>query len=344
MLRPGCASADEAEAIAARIVDLSGRTYVLEGHMLNIGASVGVALAPADGSDADTLLKHADLALYGAKSAGRGRFSFFEPSMDARMQERRALEIDLRRALALKEFELVYQPQIGLSSDTIVGFEALIRWNNPRRGVVSPADFIPIAEETGLIVQIGEWVLRTACREAAGWSRPVSIAVNLSPLQFRSAQLLETVTSAIAHAGLDPQRLELEITEGVLMDDTDRVVTMLHSLRSLGVRVSMDDFGTGYSSLSYLQKFPFDKIKIDQSFVRGMKDNPECGAIVRAVASIGASLGMKTTAEGVETQEQLDAIRAEGCCEVQGYWTGRPMPASDAGALLIQPTQSTQGA
>ena len=325
-----------AEALAARIVDLIGRTYVVGGHMLNVGASVGVALSPGDGDDADTLLKRADLALYRAKHDGRGMFRFFESDMDTRMQARRSMEIELRRALALKELELAYQPQIELSSNDVVGFEALLRWKSPARGLVSPADFIPLAEEIGLIVPIGDWVLQTACKEAASWSRPVSIAVNLSPVQFRSARLVDSVIAALAFSGLDPARLELEITEGALLEDTGRVLAALQALRALGVRISMDDFGTGYSSLSYLQKFPFDKIKIDQSFVRGIGSG-DCGAIVRAVASLGASLGMKTTAEGVETTEQLARMRAEGCSEVQGYLTGRPMPADAAAALLEPP-------
>ena len=325
---------ENVESVAARIVDLVGRTYVLEGHMVNVGASVGVTLAPLDGNDPDVLLKNADLALYRAKAEGRSRFRFFQPEMDLQMQARRAIELDLRRALALKEFELVYQPQVDLATHEVVGFEALLRWNNAKRGMISPADFIPIAEETGLIVSIGEWVLRTACAEAASWDQPASIAVNLSAIQFQDQSLVRTVTSALAHSGLDPQRLELEITESALMSDTDAVVTTLRSLRSLSVRISMDDFGTGYSSLSYLQKFPFDKIKIDQSFVRGMADNIEAGAIVRAVARLGSSLGMKTTAEGVETEEQLAAVRAEGCSHVQGYFTGRPMSGSDAAALV----------
>jgi diguanylate cyclase (GGDEF)-like protein len=334
ILKPGLEDIAQAEALAGRIVDLVGRTYVLEGHMLNIGASVGIALAPGDGGDCDTLLKNADLALYRAKAEGRNRYRFFIAEMDEQMQARRAIELDLRRALAFREFELVYQPQVDLSTHAVVGFEALLRWRSPSRGLISPADFIPIAEETGLIVSIGEWVLRTACDQAAAWSQPASIAVNLSPVQFRSPGLVQTVISALASSGLPAERLELEITEGALMDDTEAVVAMLRALRAIGVRVSMDDFGTGYSSLSYLQKFPFDKIKIDQSFVRGMSENAEAGAIVRAVARLGASLGMMTTAEGVETEDQLAAIRAEGCSHVQGYLTGRPMAPHQAAALL----------
>ena len=327
-----------AEALARRLVDLVGRTYVVDGHMLNVGVSVGVAIAPADGQNADDLLKHADLALYRAKAEGRGTYRFFEPAMNAQMQARRGLEIDLRRAMALKQFDLAFQPQIQLESGEVTGFEALLRWNHPERGSVSPALFIPLAEEIGIIVGIGEWVLRTACREAARWPQPASIAVNLSPVQFRGGRLVETVVNVLAQTGLDPARLELEITEGALLENTDSVLDVLNGLRALGVKISMDDFGTGYSSLSYLQKFPFDKIKIDQSFVRGMEGNAECGAIVRAIARLGASLGMRTTAEGVETAAQLDAIRAEGCTEVQGYLTGRPMPAAQAAALLSAPS------
>jgi len=335
LVRPD-AVREEVKSLAARIVDLIGRAYVLEGHMINVGASVGVTLAPFDGNDSDVLFRNADLALYRAKAEGRSRFRFFEPEMDLQMQARRAIELDLRRALALKEFNLVYQPQVDLATHEVVGFEALLRWDNEKRGPISPAEFIPIAEETGLIVSIGEWVLRTACAEAASWGKPVSIAVNLSAIQFQDRSLVRTVTSALAHSGLDPGRLELEITESALMSDTEAVVSTLRSLRNLSIRISMDDFGTGYSSLSYLQKFPFDKIKIDQSFVRGMADNVEAGAIVRAVARLGSSLGIETTAEGVETQEQLAAVRAEGCSHVQGYFIGRPMSSSDAAALVTR--------
>ncbi len=254
--------------------------------------------------------------------------------MDAQMQRRRLMELDLRRALALREFQLAFQPQFDLSTNSLTGFEALLRWHNPSRGLVSPADFIPLAEEIGLMIPIGEWVLREACKEAAIWAQPATVAVNLSAHQFQNAKLVETVASALAHAGLEPTRLELEITESALLDDTDSVLSALQGIRALGVRISMDDFGTGYSSLSYLQKFPFHKIKIDQSFVRRMERDAESKAIVRAVAALGASLGMTTTAEGVETPEQLDLVRAEGCTYVQGYLTGKPMGAADAAALV----------
>ena len=331
---------EAAEALARRLVDLIGRTYIAAGHMVTVGASVGVAIAPTDGDDPITLQKHADLALYRAKADGRGVFRFFQPSMDAEMQARRLLEMDLRKALALKEFELFYQPQLNLETNRLVGFEALLRWRSPARGLVSPAVFIPLAEEIGLISRIGEWVLQTACREAASWPLPVSVSVNVSPMQFRNGKLVQMVTSALAQSGLDPARLELEITESSLLDDTENVLEALKKLKSIGVGISMDDFGTGYSSLNYLSKFPFDKIKIDQSFVRNMETRPQSVAIVRAVAALSASLGMTTIAEGVETQEQLASVRAEGCHAVQGYLTGRPLPAADAAALMTEPTSS----
>ena len=323
-----------ATALATRLVDLIGRAYAVEGQVLHIGASVGVAIAPNDGNEPDALLKNADLALYRAKADGRGCYRFFEPEMDARMQARRSMEIDLRRALALKQLELVYQPQDDLASNAIVGFEALIRWHHPTRGVVSPGAFIPLAEEIGVITAIGEWVLRTACKQALDWPPFVSIAVNLSPVQFRGGKLLETVVSALAHSQLPPTRLELEITEGVLLDDTDAALNVLNSLRNLGIAVSMDDFGTGYSSLSYLQKFPFDKVKIDQCFVRDIDAHADRRAIVRAVNGLATTLGMKTIAEGVETEAELACIRSEGCDEVQGYLTGRPMSAKAARAMF----------
>jgi diguanylate cyclase (GGDEF)-like protein len=319
--------------LAKRLVDLLGRSYLLEGHLINIGASIGVALCPTDGDDDSTILKNADLALYRAKQEGRGRFCFFEKAMDAQMQARRNLEIDLRRALALREFSLVYQPQYNLQSRQITGFEALLRWKSPSRGMVSPAEFIPLAEETGLIVPIGEWVVRTACREASTWPEPLGIAVNVSAIQF-GAGLAATVISALAENGLDPKRLELEITESVLIGDHQSALQVLQSVRELGVRVSMDDFGTGYSSLSYLRSFPFDKIKIDQSFVRSSGNDPSGKAIVRAIAALGKSLGMTTTAEGVETEEQLASILADGCTDVQGYLISRPLQADNITSFL----------
>jgi predicted signal transduction protein with EAL and GGDEF domain len=308
--------------------------FDLGDHHVVIGASVGVAIAPDDGNDADQLLKNADMALYRAKDDGRGGFHFFEPEMDAKAQARRILELDLRKAVTAAEFEIFYQPIVNLTENRISGFEALLRWNHPTRGRVPPDEFIPLAEETGLIVAIGEWVIRQACAEARAWPSDLRVAVNVSPVQFRNKSLVSTVVSALAASGLDSDRLELEITEAVLMHTNDATLAVLHQLRSLGVRISMDDFGTGYSSLSYLRSFPFDKIKIDQTFVRDLIEKPDAIAIIRAVAGLGLSFGMTTTAEGVETQEQLDLMRAEGCTEVQGYFYSKPMPASEIAQLL----------
>ena len=343
----------DAAALAERLVDLVGRAYLVEGHLVNVGASVGIAVLGGDGgggrADPDRALREADLALYRAKAEGRGTFRLFEPGMGARAQARRALELDLRRALALRELELHYQPQTNLATGRISGLEALLRWRHPGRGLVPPADFVPLAEEVGLIVPFGEWVLRTACRETARWPGDLSLAVNLSPVQFASPNLVAAVTSALAASGLPARRLELEITESVLLEESETVLATLHQLRDLGARVAMDDFGTGYSSLSYLRSFPFDKIKIDRSFVRGLSPSPgdgggeqaaaaagagECAAIVRAIAGLGASFGMATTAEGVETEEQLRRIRDEGCTEAQGFLVSRPVPAGEIDALL----------
>lgn len=323
-----------AEALAVRLIEVVGRTYLIQGHSVQVGASVGIALAVTDAKTPEELIKNADLAMFKAKSQGRGTFRFFTDSMDHEIQARRALEIDLRRALALQEFSLVYQPQYLIEGSELLGFEALIRWASPERGSVSPAQFIPLAEEIGLIGPIGEWVLRTACLEAARWPAPLSVSVNLSPLQFKSPNLVSIVMSALANAGLPASRLELEITEGALMDDTDTVVSMLNQIKALGAKVSMDDFGTGYSSLRYLQKFPFDKIKIDQSFVRSLETNSESAAIVRAVTALGESLGMVTIAEGVETENQLLQITKDGCKQVQGFLTGRPLSTDDVAALI----------
>ncbi|WP_244498263.1 putative bifunctional diguanylate cyclase/phosphodiesterase [Aureimonas ureilytica] len=325
VLQIGVHEPADAEKLASRMVDLIGRTYVISGHTINIGVSVGVALR-SNIAQARDMLRNADLALYEAKRAGRGRYRLFETGMDDLLHKRREMEIDLRRALALKQFELNYQPFLDLASNTCIGFEALLRWKHPVKGYIPPLDFISLAEENGLIVKIGEWVLRTACLEAASWPGEMIVAVNVSPLQFKSDTLLETIASALEKARLPAHRLEIEITEGALLDDTDNVLKTLIALRDIGVKISMDDFGTGYSSLSYLQKFPFNKIKIDRSFVANA--NPDSEAILRAVAGLGASLGMAITAEGVETAEQLTRIRDERCTHVQGYLTGRPMAAN----------------
>ncbi|WP_409566539.1 putative bifunctional diguanylate cyclase/phosphodiesterase [Methylobacterium sp. E-065] len=329
ILQTGIREAGNTQALARRIVDLISRTYMVDGHLLTIGASVGVALAPTDGETADKLLKNADLALYRAKLDGRGTYRFFEPEMDARMQARRRLELDMRQALARREFQLHYQPQLQLDGDRLIGCEALIRWKHPERGLISPLDFIPLAEEIGLIVPIGEWVIRQACRDATTWPAGMSVAVNVSPAQFKSDRLVETIISALTSSGLSARRLEVEITEGVLLQESEKTLQTLHRLRELGVRVSMDDFGTGYSSLSYLRSFPFDKIKIDRSFVKDLASKPDGDAIIRAIAGLGKSLGMTTVAEGVETPEQMQRIRDEGCTDVQGYLISKPIPADD---------------
>jgi diguanylate cyclase (GGDEF)-like protein len=338
----GQAQPQSAAALAERLVDLIGRTYLLEGHLINVGASVGIALTPDDGQDYGEIVKNADLALYGAKQDGRGTFRFFKSAMDEQMQARRNLEIDLRRSLALRELALVYQPQLNLGSKQVTGFEALLRWHNAKRGLVSPAEFIPLAEEIGLIVQIGEWVIRTACREAAGWPAPLDIAVNVSATQFGSPNLVPTIISALAESGIAPARLELEITESALIGGQSSAVDVLRSVREIGVRVSMDDFGTGYSSLLSLRSFPFDRIKIDQSFVRGMDNDPGDAAIVGAIAALGRSLGIPTTAEGVETEEQFQRITAHGCTDVQGYLISRPLPPDQIERFLA--SMSRRGA
>ena len=326
--------------LAGRIVDVLGRPYLVDGHLVNVSASLGFACSPADGHDHDQLLRSADLALYEAKSAGRGGYAAFRPELDSRALARRSLEIDLRRALALREFELFYQPQIDLESETVVGFEALLRWRNPARGLVPPVEFIPLAEEIGLIVPLGEWVLREACREAVGWPASVSLAVNVSPCQFENtARLIDSVSAALTGSGLPGHRLELEITESVLLRDETSVLETLHTLRAMGIKVAMDDFGTGYSSLSQLHSFPFDKIKIDRSFVKGNGASDGRNAIVRAITALGTSLGMSTIAEGVETPDQLARIRAEGCRSVQGYLFSRPVPSAEVERLITSLAQ-----
>jgi diguanylate cyclase (GGDEF)-like protein len=334
ILQVGLKRAEEAGLLAHQIVQALAEPYEIEGHHVVIGTSIGIAIAPADAVDADQLIRNADMALYRAKSDGRGSYSFFEAEMDARVQARRALDVDLRNALMRGEFALYYQPVVDIGSGAVSGFEALLRWIHPTRGVVSPAEFIPLAEDIGLIVPVGEWVLREACREAANWPGAIKVAVNLSPVQFKSRNLVQAVIMALATSRLPASRLELEITENVLLQDTEATLSTLHQLRGLGVRISMDDFGTGYSSLSYLRSFPFDKIKIDQSFIRGLSSGDDCLAIVRAVADLGSRLGMTTTAEGVETKDQLEQLRSEGCTEVQGFYFSAPKPAGDVLPLL----------
>jgi diguanylate cyclase (GGDEF)-like protein len=335
IVQVGIAQPADATSLAQRIIAVVSEPYDIDGHQVVIGASVGIAVGPNDGTTTEQIIRNADLALYRAKGDGRGTYRFFEPEMDAQMQARRELESDLRKALSANEFELHYQPVVDLASNEISGLEALIRWRHPSKGMVAPNMFIPLAEEIGLIIPLGEWVLRQACATAALWPAQLKIAVNLSPAQFRSPGLLQAIVGALAASGLAPDRLELEITEAILLQDSEATLAMLYSLRELGVRIAMDDFGTGYSSLSYLQSFPFDKIKIDRSFVRDIAESTGSLNIVRAVAALAKGLGMTATAEGVETAEQLDTIRAEGCTEMQGYLFSRPLPACEIEKLFL---------
>ncbi len=337
VLQSGSLQPCGAASLARRIIEALGEPYRVGELQIVISASVGIALSPSDSTVAVQLLQSADLALYCAKHEGRSTYRFFEPGMDTRMRARRALETELRNALPNGELELYYQPIVNLAHNQVSGFEALLRWNHPERGLVGPTEFIPLAEETGLVNAIGAWVLREACIEAATWAAHLKIAVNISPCQFRSKAVVEAVLGAIASSGLAADRLELEITESVLLKDTDATIGILHQLQAIGVRIALDDFGTGYSSLSHLRSFPFNKIKIDRSFVDGLaQDNREALAIVRAVSQMGASLGMCTTAEGVETESQLNTIRAEGCTEVQGFFFSPAKPAREIGKLLSE--------
>jgi diguanylate cyclase (GGDEF)-like protein len=325
-----------AVALAKRIRESITKPYHLDGHQILADISIGISLAPVDASEADQLLKNADMALYGAKADGRGVYRFFEPEMDARMKARRELDMDLRKALVNAEFELYYQPLVNLQDNQIVAFEALLRWNHPARGLISPAEFIPVAEETGLIIPLGEWVLRRACEETANWPADIKVAVNLSPSQLKSRNLTEVVVSALASSGMPAHRLQLEITETVLMQNTFNTLATLHQLRALGVQIAMDDFGTGYSSLSYLRSFPFDKIKIDRSFIQDLSNGAEPLAIVHAVAGLAKSLNMISTAEGVETQQQLEKLQSVGCTEMQGYLFSRARPAAEIMRMFLQ--------
>ena len=312
------------------------------GHQLTTDASIGVALAPDHGVDLDQILKNADLAMYAAKSAGRRTYRFFRPDMDAQVKARRRLELELRQAIAEEALEVYYQPSVSLTDNHIVGCEALVRWRHPERGMISPAEFIPIAEETGLVNQLGEWVLKTACAEAATWPADISVAVNVSPVQFRSGTLALKIAAALAESGLPASRLELEITEAVLIRDDEAALRILHQLRGLGVRIALDDFGTGYSSLSYLQRFPFDKIKIDRCFVADIAEPGGSSCIVRAVVDIAAERHMTTTAEGIETEQQRELLRGLGCSEMQGYLFSPPKPAAEIRPLLHPAREPTK--
>jgi diguanylate cyclase (GGDEF)-like protein/PAS domain S-box-containing protein len=334
VIQGGINRPEEVVLLAKRLLQAIGEPYLLDGQSVVVGASIGIAIAPGDGEDSEKLLKNADMALSRGKNESRGTFSFFEAGMDARAQSRRKIEIDLRLAIHNDALRPYYQPLIDLASGRISGFEALVRWPHPERGMIPPAEFIPVAEDTGLINALGAQILRRACMDAAGWSDPVRVAVNLSPLQFRVGNLLSLVMDALRQSGLPAKRLELEITETLLLEKSDEVLATLHALRALGVHISMDDFGTGYSSLSYLRSFPFDKIKIDQSFVRDLAANRDAQAIVRSIISLGKGLGVTITAEGVETEAELSCLRTEGCHEAQGFLFSKARPNAEIVELL----------
>lgn len=320
--------------LAQRVIDTLSEPFELDGQEVVVGCSIGIVIGQgADRPDPEQLLGNADLALYRAKGDGRGTFCFFEEEMNERLQARKSLEADLRRALAERQFRVFFQPQVELKSGRVVGVEALARWQHPERGWVAAADFIPLTEETGLIIRLGEWILRAACTEAAAW-RPLKVAVNLSPAQFRHPGLIGMIAEILRETGFEPERLELEITEGILLGGTETTFATLQALKALGVGIVMDDFGTGYSSLGYLRQFKFDKIKIDRTFIKDLHQTAQATSIVRAVVALGHSLGMRANAEGVETIEQAEILSSEGCEEVQGYYFGRPMPAAEFATFL----------
>ena len=323
----GIAPDDDLNTIASAVQSCFMRDIEIEGQKADCSASLGIAVAPADGEDGVTLMKHADLALYRAKHEGKSCYHFFEPSLDEQARQRRQMELDLRKAINEGEFELYFQPLYSLTEERLKGFEALIRWNHPKKGVVSPNDFIPLAEETGLILPIGEWVIREACHQASLWDDDLAVAVNISPKQFSSPELVSKILNAIAASGIAPNRLELEITESIFIANVEKTMAILHRLRGLGVRIALDDFGTGYSSLSYLRSFPFDKVKIDRSFVTDLASGENGHAIIRAITTLAEALGMETLAEGVEDEKQLEILRREGCRSIQGYLLSRPMSA-----------------
>jgi diguanylate cyclase (GGDEF)-like protein/PAS domain S-box-containing protein len=341
IVQTGIEDATSVTDLAERLHQTLRQSCELEGNRFSMDASIGIAMAPADGTEADQLLKNADLAMYGAKSDGRGTYRFFEAEMDAHMKVRRALEFDLRQAVMCGELEMFYQPLVNIREKSIVACEALMRWRHPKRGFVSPAEFIPVAEDAGIVNQLGEFALRTACAEAVTWRDDILVTVNVSPVQFKNDSLVPLVINALAESGLPARRLELEITESVLLHDDEATLRMLHQLRELGVRIAMDDFGTGYSSLNYLRRFPFDKVKIDKSFIENMAQDASSLAIVQAVISIAKSRDIATTAEGVEKQEQLELLRALGCTEMQGYLFSAAKPAAELAPMLL-PRQAEQ--
>ncbi len=334
IVQPSISGVGEAHALADRLAEAFAAAFDFDAHRVPIGLSIGIAIGPTDGDSADTLMKNADIALYRAKADPHACYRFFEAAMDVDIQQRRALELDLRRALANGAFELWFQPVLNARSRVIAGFEALLRWRHPGRGLIMPSEFIPLAERVGLIIPIGEWVLREACRKATCWPDEVTVAVNLSAVQVDSDALVAMLRSALADTGLAPERLELEITESILLHDTATTLETLHDLRSLGLRIALDDFGTGYSSLGYLRSFPFDRLKIDRCFVSELHAGAESHSIICAILALGDALGMSITAEGVETEEQLALLQAEHCTNVQGYLFSKPQPAELVPALL----------
>jgi len=342
VLQVGTERYQDAKWLAQRLARTLKDPFEIDGHRIDIGASIGIAMAPMDGVDADQLLKKADMALYAAKNGGGGDHRFFALEMEEAAQERRALELDLREALSSDQFQLYFQPLVDLRTGRVTTCEALMRWKHPNRGMVPPAVFIPIAEETGLIISLGEWALQRACAEAANWPKSVKVAVNLSPVQFRDRGLALHVVSALAKSGLPAQRLELEVTERLLLEDSDGTLAAMEQLKNLGVSISLDDFGTGYSSLNYLRKFPFQKIKIDQSFIQGLGEERDAQAIIGAVAGLGASLDKTVVAEGIETEEQMRQVKAHGCHEGQGHFFGEPMAAETIHARLAESTSVAQ--
>ncbi|MEH2517980.1 diguanylate cyclase (GGDEF)-like protein/PAS domain S-box-containing protein [Bradyrhizobium sp. AZCC 1610] len=339
IVQTGIEDTDDVMKLVSRIFEAIRIPYQCLGHQVTTDASISIALAPRDGSDIDQILKNADLAMYAAKAAGRRTYRFFETEMEAEVRARRSLEMDLRQALVDGGFEVYYQPCLDLQTNAITGCEALVRWRHPQRGMISPAEFVPLAEDTGLINQLGEWVLTTACKEAVSWPGTIRLAVNVSPVQFRSGMLALKVMAALAASGLAASRLELEITEAVLIRDDEAALAVLHDLRAIGVRIALDDFGTGYSSLSYLQRFPFDKIKIDRCFITDIAEPEGSSSIVQAVVTIAADRHMTTTAEGVETEQQRDLLRELGCSEMQGYLFSPPKPAAEIRPLLFADRQ-----
>jgi diguanylate cyclase (GGDEF)-like protein len=331
----GGSQPDHAGHLTERILAALAEPFQLGAETVRVTGSIGVGLFPADAARPDDLIKNADMALYRAKAEGRGGARFYEAAMDESLRERRQLDADLRQAIARQQLAVHYQPLADLETGRIIGFEALLRWTHPKLGEVGPSTFIPLAEESGMILKLGEWVLREACGEAARWTPPLKLSVNLSPVQFAQGDLAGLVESVVTETGLDPSRLDLEVTEGLLIKDAERAIAILERLKALGVKISMDDFGTGYSSLSYFRMFPFDKVKIDQSFIHDMIDNPQARAIIRSVIGLGRGLGMPVVAEGVETNEQLDALRAEGCDQVQGYLISRPGPIGQFEGVVV---------